>query len=138
MMIGAVNRKELKEVTEEIFNMIEKDEKQSEEQLSINVKRAKSMIMEYYQTGINLEEIAAKLNLTPEYLGMQFHKEIGVKFSTYIKEYRIAKAKELLIGSELKICEVAEKVGYSDAKYFSRVFREIAGQLPLEYRRANR
>ena len=90
-IMGAVNRKELKEVTEEIFNMIEKDEKQSEEQLSINVKRAKSMIMEYYQTGINLEEIAAKLNLTPEYLGMQFHKEIGVKFSTYIKEYRIAK-----------------------------------------------
>lgn len=137
-IMGAVNRKELKEVTEEVFNLIEKDEKQNEEQLSINVKRAKSMVMEYYQTGINLEEIAAKLNLTPEYLGMIFHKETGVRFSTFIKEFRIAKAKELLIGSELKINEVAEKVGYSDAKYFSRVFREIVGQLPLEYRRAHR
>ncbi|NMA67384.1 MAG: response regulator [Clostridiaceae bacterium] len=137
-IMGAVNRNELKEVTEEIFNLIEKDEKESEEQLSLNVKRAINMVMEYYQTGINLEEISAQLNLTPEYLGMQFHKETGVKFSTYIKEYRIAKAKELLIGSELKICEVAEKVGYSDAKYFSRVFREIVGQLPVEYRRANK
>ncbi len=137
-IMGAVNRKELKEVTEEIFNLIEKNEKQNEEQLSLNVKRAKSMILEYYQTGINLEEIAAKLNITPEYLGMQFHKETGVKFSTYIKEYRITKAKELFIGSELKIFEVAEKVGYSDAKYFSRVFREIAGQLPVEYRRAHK
>ncbi|NLE24443.1 MAG: helix-turn-helix domain-containing protein [Clostridiaceae bacterium] len=137
-IMGAVNRKELKEVTDEIFNLIGKDEVQSEEQLSLNVKRAKSMVMEYYQIGINLEEIAAKLNLTPEYLGMIFHKETGVKFSTYIKEYRIAKAKELLIGSELKINEVAEKVGYSDAKYFSRVFRELTGQLPVEYRRANK
>jgi len=137
-IMGAVNRKELKEVTEEIYNLLEKDEMQSEGQLSLNIKRAISMVTEYYHTGINLEEIAAKLNLTPEYLGMQFHKETGVKFSTYIKEYRIAKAKELLIGTELKIFEVAEKVGYSDAKYFSRVFREITGQLPSDYRMAHK
>ncbi len=137
-IMGAVNRNELKEVTEEIFSFIGKEEKQDEEQISLNVKRAKSIILEYYQTGINLEEIASKLNITPEYLGMQFHKEIGVKFSTYIKELRIAKAKELLIGSEMKINEVAEKVGYSDAKYFSRVFRELAGQLPVDYRRTHK
>lgn len=137
-IMGAVNRKELKEVTEEVYNLIGKEETQHDEQLSLNVKRAINMVLEYYQTGINLEEIAAKLNITPEYLGMQFHKETGVKFSSYIKEHRIAKAKELLIGSEMKICEVAEKVGYSDAKYFSRVFRELAGQLPVDYRRANK
>ncbi len=137
-IMGAVNRKELKEVTEEVFNLIEKEEEQGEEQLNLNVKRAKNMILQYYQTGINLEEIAAKLSITPEYLGMQFHKEIGIKFSTYIKEHRIAKAKELLIGSEMKIYDVAEKVGYSDAKYFSRVFRELAGQLPVDYRRAHK
>ena len=88
-IMGAVNRKELKEVTEEVFNLIEKEEEQGEEQLNLNVKRAKNMILQYYQTGINLEEIAAKLSITPEYLGMQFHKEIGIKFSTYIKEHRI-------------------------------------------------
>ena len=122
----------------EIFDYMSNDQKGEEDQLSLNVKKAENMIFEYYQTGITLEEIAAKLNITPEYLGMQFHKEKGVKFSTYIKEYRITKAKELLIGSQMKISEVAAKVGYYDAKYFSRVFRECTGQLPAEYRKTHK
>lgn len=137
-IMGAVNKQELKSVTMEIFDYMSNDQKGEEDQLSLNVKKAENMIFEYYQTGITLEEIAAKLNITPEYLGMQFHKEKGVKFSTYIKEYRITKAKELLIGSQMKISEVAAKVGYYDAKYFSRVFRECTGQLPAEYRKSHK
>ena len=59
-----------------------------------------------------------------------------IDFSNYVKNYRISKAKELLVGTNLKLYEVAEKVGYSDPKYFSRIFKEITGQLPTEYRRS--
>ena len=93
------------------------------------------MIHEFYRTGITLEEIGNRLNMTPEYLGTLFHRETGTTFSSYVKTYRISKAKELLVGTNLKLYEVAEKVGYSDPKYFSRVFKEITGQLPVEYRR---
>lgn len=48
------------------------------------------------------------------------------------------KAKELLIGSQLKIYEIAQKVGYADAKYFSRVFKECTELLPAEYRKMNK
>jgi Response regulator containing CheY-like receiver domain and AraC-type DNA-binding domain len=137
-IMSAVNKKELWNVTEEIYSYIKEEKREEKTDLSLNVKRAESIIVEYYKTGITLDEIAAKLNLTPEYLGMQFHKEKGVKFSTYIKEYRITKAKELLIGSQMKVCEIAEKIGYSDSKYFSRVFRESTGQLPAEYRKTNK
>ena len=102
----------------------------------LTVKRMKSMIHEFYQTGIMLDEISRKLDMTPEYLGTLFHRETGTTFSTYVKTYRIAKAKELLAGTNLKLYEIAERVGYSDAKYFSRIFREITGQLPTEYRRS--
>ena len=102
----------------------------------LTVKRMKSMIHEFYQTGIMLDEISRKLDMTPEYLGTLFHKETGTTFSNYLKNYRIAKAKELLVGTNLKLYEIAEKVGYSDSKYFSRIFKEITGQLPTEYRRA--
>ena len=60
---------------------------------------------------------------------------MGVNFSTYMKNYRISKAKELLCGTQLKLYEIAEKVGYSDPKYFSKVFKETTGQLPAEYRK---
>jgi two-component system response regulator YesN len=133
-----MNKEELKDTMEEVYLCIKEDQHGESTELSLNVKRAENMILEYYKTGITLEEIAGKLNLTPEYLGNQFHLEKGVKFSTYIKDFRIMKAKELLIGSKLKVCEVAERVGYSDAKYFSKVFRDNTGQLPAEYRKTNK
>ena len=96
------------------------------------------MIHEFYQAGITLEEISERLNMTPEYIGTLFHKEIGVTFSTYMKNYRINKAKELLCGSNYKLYEIAEKVGYNDPKYFSKVFREITGELPTDYRKIHK
>lgn len=137
-IMGSINKEELRDVIEELYMCIKDNQYEEKAELSLNVKRAENMILEYYKSGITLEEIAAKLNLTPEYLGMQFHIEKGVKFSTYIKDFRIMKAKELLIGSKMKVFEVAEKVGYSDAKYFSKVFRESTGQLPAEYRNTNK
>jgi two-component system response regulator YesN len=137
-IMSSMNKEEMKDAMEEVFLCIKEDQYGERTELSLNVKRAENMILEYYKTGITLEEIAGKLNLTPEYLGNQFHLEKGVKFSTYIKDFRIMKAKELLIGSKLKVCEVAERVGYSDAKYFSKVFRDNTGQLPAEYRKTNK
>lgn len=105
---------------------------------SLTVNRAKSLIHEFYHTGISVDEIANKLNITPEYLSTLFRDKTGTNFTTYLRNYRINKAKELLIGTQLKLYEVAEKVGYSDPKYFSRVFRKCIGQLSAEYRRMNR
>ena len=101
----------------------------------LTVKKAKSLIHEFYRTGITLEEIGMKLSITPEYLGTLFHKEVGVSFSAYIRNYRIEKAKELLCGTQLKLYEIAEQVGYSDSKYFGKVFKEATGMLPTEYRK---
>ena len=96
------------------------------------------MIHEFYQSGITLDEIADKLNVTPEYLSMQFHKEMGETYSSYLKNYRVGKAKELLLGTQMKQYEVAAEVGYTDSKYFGRVFRECTGYTPAEYRKANK
>jgi two-component system response regulator YesN len=100
--------------------------------------KAKSLIDEFYKDGITLEEIASKLKITPEYLGTLFHKELGVSFSAYIKNFRMQKAKEMLIGTELKLNKISDLLGYNDPKYFSRVFREETGQTPAEYRKINK
>jgi len=122
----------LKTVIEELVGRLQKQEGEIE---NLNVKRTVAMIHEFYRTGITLDEIALKMGITPEYLGTQFHKEMGVNFSAYVKMLRINKAKELLLGTQLKLYEIAEMVGYSDAKYFSRVFKAETGQLPADYRR---
>lgn len=136
-VMNARTRGELKKTFEELFRHMNVSGKGTEA-MSLAVKKARSMIHEFYADGITLSEIAERLNLTQEYLGAQFHKEIGENFSTYIRNYRLSKAKELLIGTQLKQYEISEKVGYTDAKYFARVFKECVGMSPAEYRKSNR
>ncbi len=137
-IMEAHNDAELREISEMLYrSLIPRGIHQGSTD-SLLVKRAQSMIDEFYDAGITLEEIAQKLNVTPEYLGTLFHKETGTNFSTYMREHRLSKAKELLIGTQMKIYEIADQVGYADAKYFSRVFKESTGQLPADYRRTNK
>jgi two-component system response regulator YesN len=134
-IMSAKTRNELSEVCDFIADNLDCQETQNESD-NLTIKRAKSMIGEFYNVGITLDEIASRLNITPEYLGTQFHKETGVTFSAYIKNFRIQKAKELLIGTSLKLYEIADRVGYSDPKYFSKVFKDTTGQLPADYRKS--
>ena len=101
----------------------------------LTVRKAIGLIREYYKDGITLDEISRRLRVTPEYLGTLFHREVGTSFSAYIRSVRIDKAKELLCGTQLKLYEIAEETGYSDPKYFSKVFREVTGFTPAEYRK---
>lgn len=135
-IMNAKIRTELTELTGKIISNMDWKKESGKKEEELLVKRMKAMVHEFYSSGITLDEIAAKLNVTPEYLSVQFHKTVGETYSNYIKNYRIAKAKELLIGTQMKLYEIAKEVGYSDGKYFSKVFRECTGYLPADYRKA--
>jgi two-component system, response regulator YesN len=94
---------------------------------SAAVRNVLNVVKKHFKENITLEEIADKIHLTPEYLSSLFYKEVGINYSTYIKEFRINKAKELLTKTDLKVYEIAENVGYPDPKYFCRVFKEVTG-----------
>lgn len=86
-----------------------------------------NVIEESYGMKLQLDVIAEKFHMTPEYLGNLFAKETGITFSNYLRQVRMEKAKELLTGTDMKIYEVACAVGYPDQKYFSKVFKEYVG-----------
>ena len=92
----------------------------------------------FFSQGITLEEIARKLGVTPEYLGTQIHRETGMTFGTLMKQLRVDEARRLFLTTDKKLYDVARMVGYSDAKYFSKVFQSITGMLPAECRRMNK
>ena len=98
------------------------------------ILRAINYIKDHYQENISLEQLAAYLEITPEYLSTLFNKEMGVNFSTFLKQFRISHAKRLLRGTDKKIYEIAAAVGYHDPKYFNRVFKEETGISPGDYR----
>lgn len=135
-IIEAVTRAvSLNELKAEVFRLLALVEQREGKPVGLLVLKARRMVEEYYRQGITLEEIASALGVTPEHISAQFVKELGVNFSGYIRNFRLQKAKELLLGTDLKLYEVAAQAGYSDAKYFSRVFKEAEGVLPTDYRK---
>lgn len=98
------------------------------------ILRAIDYIREHYQESVSLEEIAGTLDITPEYLSTLFNREMGENFSSFLKKFRISHAKRLLKETDKKIYEIASEVGYADPKYFNRVFKEVEGISPGDYR----
>lgn len=98
------------------------------------INRTLEFIRSHYKEGITLEETAQMLDITPEYLSTLFKREMGMNFSTFLKEFRISYAKRLLKGSNLKIYEIAEECGYNNSNYFTKVFKEVTGISPAEFR----
>ena len=62
-----------------------------------------------------------------------FKKETSYTVISYLTQYRIQKAMELLRDCRCKVYEVAEQVGYRDVTYFSSTFKKVAGMSPSEY-----
>ncbi len=135
VIANAVYWSEIWDIIQEFaVNMLSTNEQEKAQSLIIIETR--KLMGQYYNTGITLEEIANKLHVTEEYLSTIFKKETGMTFSETIRNHRIAKVKELLHTTSLKVNDIAQLAGYSDGKYMSRVFKEIVGMSPGEYRKA--
>ncbi|MDQ6421457.1 response regulator [Paenibacillus sp. LHD-117] len=136
-IMDAITWNELKGIVQEIVEKITARRKNGDQIYGMIIKKALGQIEERYREGISLEEVASKLGITPEYLSSQFNREVGRNFTAYVKEFRIRKAKELLMTKNLKTYEVADLVGYNDPKYFCRVFKEITGLSPGYFQKSN-
>ena len=96
-------------------------------------------INENYYSNISVGSIAKSFNFSRNYLYTLFKRDYGISLQEYLLELRIQKAKELLTNERhLAISEVALAVGYSDALYFSRIFRKKTGIAPTQFIKENR
>ncbi len=89
-----------------------------------------------YSTDITVYEIAELFRLNESYLSALFKKEIGINLNSYIHRYRLYRAMELLKNSDLRINEIAYKVGYQNPSYFTEQFKKIYDTTPSEIRNA--
>ncbi|RAV21619.1 response regulator transcription factor [Paenibacillus contaminans] len=98
------------------------------------VKSAESIIRKRYMEPITLDEIAQEVYMSPNYLNAIFKKIKRVNMHKFLIEVRVAKAAELLQGTDAVISRVAESVGYKNIAHFSTVFKKHTGMSPMEYR----
>lgn len=83
---------------------------------------------------LTVESIAKELGYTTYYFTKKFNKEMGIKVTDYIKQTRIEYAKIMLITTTKSIQEISDSLHFGTRNYFSKVFREITGISPAEFR----
>lgn len=88
----------------------------------------------HYKEDISLQDVASVLGYSEVYFCKVFKQNFGKNFITYLNNYRIDRAKELLANPDINIKDVSTEAGYRDANYFTRVFKRIVGTTPSEYR----
>lgn len=88
----------------------------------------------YMERTFSLNWLAEEMKLNPNYLSTRFKKETGVGFVRYVNQLRVWRAQQLLRDMRYRAGEVAGMVGFDNPQYFTRIFKEMTGIVPSEYR----
>jgi len=99
------------------------------------MEQALQYIHENYAEQLSVSKIASEFGIERRRFAYLFEQHTGMNPSTYLTEYRMRRAKDLLEYHDTMIAEVAECVGYFDCFYFSRVFKKCTGMSPTAYRK---
>lgn len=94
----------------------------------------KEYIDRYYYTDITLVQLSNKYYMNANYLSQLFKQETGIGFSEYITQVRLKKAEDLLLNTKLKTYEISQMVGYTDSRYFGKVFTKHYNYTPSQFR----
>jgi len=97
--------------------------------------KVQEWLQDHYQESINISKVASKFQMSVRSLNRRFKLAANTPPLQYLQELRITHAKSLLKQSNLAVSEVADKVGYQDASYFTGVFKKLNAVTPNEYRR---
>lgn len=99
------------------------------------VQTAARYVQAHYREAIGLGHAARKTELTPSYLSALFKKEMGIGFSEYLLNTRLAAVRKELVSSNLTAKELSEQAGFADYQYFCKTFKKKVGLSPSAYRK---
>ncbi|GGG58916.1 AraC family transcriptional regulator [Paenibacillus radicis (ex Gao et al. 2016)] len=88
----------------------------------------------HYDQRQTIQDVSGKFFISPSYFCKMFRENTGFTFTEYLNNVRVKEARQLLIGSTMKISDIAERVGFESMTHFGRIFKEMTGLSPLKYR----
>lgn len=97
-------------------------------------RKMRNYIHEHYSEPIMLIDLSEEFNLTPKYCSEVFNRFSGDNFKNYLNRYRINMAQKILTEDpDVRIAELASRVGFSSSNTFIRVFDRYMGVTPKQY-----
>lgn len=112
----------------EVWELVNAGKKKSSQ---ILCEKAMQIIdKEYGDPSLSLVGVSSSIHVSPNYLSALIKKETGASFVDLLTKKRILTARELVLGSSMKMREISERCGYSDQHYFSYCFKKYCGVSP--------
>lgn len=100
------------------------------------VQMMQKLAKEHFTQNFSLENAAEALSMNSAYLSRLFKQQCGQTYSDYLVSLRIERAKELLADPTVKVYEIGYEIGYKNTQHFYKVFKQLTGMTPTEYRAA--
>lgn len=120
-----------------ISKMLDSNQVKVKQSSSQTVNLILSYIHSRYNENATLEDVASALNFHKNYLNYCMKKELGTTIHKYMINYRLTRAMDFFMYTDLSVAEVAEKVGYKDAKGFAVAFKNFYSISPSKVKKLN-
>lgn len=92
---------------------------------------------EHYPEPISSRSVAEHFYFNPSYFSRLFSSKMGIRFTSYLTNLRIAKAEEMMLSCNMRTADIAAAVGFTDARYFYKIYKSIKGITPKQFREQN-
>lgn len=120
------------QMLQDICERVRKSRHQKTENPLVN--KAAAEIEEHIDHPPSVRNLAAQLQVTPEYLSASFRKVMGVTITEYTNKKRIERAQRLLRYTDRSLADIAQYLSFSSQSHFQNMFKKITGLTPQEYR----
>ncbi len=113
------------------------EDHQARLKMMMRIQKALDIVAAQYNEKISLDDVAYASGYEKGSFCRMFKNATGCTFHKYLNDYRIKKAMMLLEDNHYNMAEIAEQIGFSQQKKFSKLFKESVGVTPTQYRKAH-
>ena len=99
-----------------------------------SIYRVQTYVQMHLSEEIHLEQVADAVGFSPAYLSRIFKEKTGTNFVAYVNQMRIEASKAELLSTDFSVSQVAQRCGFENVSYFTRVFKKFTGVTPAKYR----
>lgn len=118
-----------------LFSHFIKDGKSNKIQVRSAFYEVLNYINERLHETLTINELANRYNLSSDHFSRVFLQKFGMRPSKYIQSVRIERSETLLITTNNTIAQIAEKTGWENVSYYTRVFKKVTGKTPGQFRK---
>lgn len=99
------------------------------------IDHLKTYIAEHLGEDLSLNRLAQHVHMNPSYLSRVFSQHTNEQLIPFITKLKMEQAQSMLLGGQMKIGEIAKRLGYDNPNYFAKLFRKSTGKSPQDYRK---